>query len=214
MPYFPPVAYLATANTFTANQVINASGAAIPASSGAALTVTASGANNAVCFDAIAGAGGLNGRRTNGSAGSPTAVAVANQLAIFSATGYGSTGYVTGNKAVVDILATETWTDTACGTVVRFRNCTTGGAALIEGFRTTSLGAVVNFATSLPAGGTAGEGLQMYATLTTVCAGSGPPTRAAPQGSLYLRSDGTTVNNRLYVNSDGGTTWIAVTTVG
>ena len=41
--------------------------------------------------------------------------------------------------------------------------------------------------------------------------GSGAPTVSAAQGSLYLRSDGSSTSTRLYV-SDGATTWIAVTT--
>jgi hypothetical protein len=41
--------------------------------------------------------------------------------------------------------------------------------------------------------------------------GSGAPTVAAAKGSLYLRSDGSSASTRLFV-SDGGTTWIAVTT--
>lgn len=41
--------------------------------------------------------------------------------------------------------------------------------------------------------------------------GSGAPSVAAAKGSLYLRSDGNSVSTRMYV-SDGGTTWIAVTT--
>ena len=41
--------------------------------------------------------------------------------------------------------------------------------------------------------------------------GSGAPTVAAAKGSIYLRSDGSSASTRLFV-SDGGTTWIAVTT--
>jgi hypothetical protein len=41
--------------------------------------------------------------------------------------------------------------------------------------------------------------------------GSGAPTVTAAKGSLYLRSDGSSASTRMYV-SDGGTTWIAVTT--
>jgi len=41
--------------------------------------------------------------------------------------------------------------------------------------------------------------------------GSGAPTVAAAKGSIYLRSDGSSTSTRLYV-SDGGTTWISVTT--
>lgn len=42
--------------------------------------------------------------------------------------------------------------------------------------------------------------------------GSGAPTVSAAQGSLYLRSDGSSTSTRLYVNSTGSTTWVAVTT--
>jgi len=37
--------------------------------------------------------------------------------------------------------------------------------------------------------------------------GSGAPTVSAAQGSLYLRSDGSSTSTRLYVNTTGSTTW-------
>ncbi len=37
--------------------------------------------------------------------------------------------------------------------------------------------------------------------------GSGAPTVSAAQGSLYLRSDGSTTATRLYVNTNGSTGW-------
>jgi hypothetical protein len=47
-----------------------------------------------------------------------------------------------------------------------------------------------------------------------IYAGSGVPTVTAGQGSLYLRSDGSSTSTRLYVNSSAtsGTAWTAVTT--
>jgi len=47
-----------------------------------------------------------------------------------------------------------------------------------------------------------------------VIAGAGSPAGAvtAPQGSLYLRTNGTTTNDRAYINTDSGTTWTALTT--
>jgi len=42
--------------------------------------------------------------------------------------------------------------------------------------------------------------------------GSGAPTVSAAQGSLYLRTDGSSTSTRAYVNSDGATTWVAITT--
>ncbi len=41
--------------------------------------------------------------------------------------------------------------------------------------------------------------------------GSAAPTVSAAQGSIYLRSDGTQ-NNRLYINTNGATTWTAFST--
>lgn len=45
-----------------------------------------------------------------------------------------------------------------------------------------------------------------------IYAGSGVPTISASQGSLYLRSDGSSTSTRLYVNTNGTTGWTAVTT--
>ena len=67
--------------------------------------------------------------------------------------------------------------------------------------------------TAIPAGGTAGLGF--LATSTTnfgIFFGSGVPTLAAAKGSLYLRSDGSTTNDRAYINTNGSTTWTAVIT--
>lgn len=65
----------------------------------------------------------------------------------------------------------------------------------------------------LVAGGTTGTGLK-FANFANfgVFFGSGVPTLTAAKGSLYLRSDGTTTNDRMYVNTNGSTTWTAVNT--
>ena len=44
--------------------------------------------------------------------------------------------------------------------------------------------------------------------------GSGAPSFTAPKGSLYLRADGSSTSSRAYINTDGDTTWTAVTTAG
>ena len=68
-------------------------------------------------------------------------------------------------------------------------------------------------ATAIPAGGIVGAGL-MFSSVANygVFFGSGAPTLTAAKGSLYLRSDGTSTSTRAYINSDGGTTWVAITT--
>lgn len=45
-----------------------------------------------------------------------------------------------------------------------------------------------------------------------ILSGVGAPGMTAPKGSLYLRTDGSTTNDRAYINSDAGTTWTALTT--
>jgi hypothetical protein len=98
----------------------------------------------------------------------------------------------------------------SAGTGVIFRNNSATGVAQID--TNGSLNAC--YATTLPAGGTAGRGLTFSSNITNmgVFFGSGAPTLSAAKGSLYLRSDGTTTNDRMYVNTDGATAWTAVTT--
>lgn len=50
------------------------------------------------------------------------------------------------------------------------------------------------------------------ATSPSICAGTGAPTFTAPQGTLYLRLDGSSTSTRAYINTTGSTTWTAVTT--
>jgi hypothetical protein len=67
--------------------------------------------------------------------------------------------------------------------------------------------------TAIPAGGTAGAGFLLSSTTNFgMFFGSGAPTLAAAQGSLYLRSDGSGTSDRAYINTDGSTTWTALTT--
>jgi hypothetical protein len=68
--------------------------------------------------------------------------------------------------------------------------------------------------TAIPAGGNANVAYRASSTTTFgVYFGSGAPTISAAKGSLYLRSDGSGVADRMYVNTDGSTTWTAVATV-
>lgn len=68
--------------------------------------------------------------------------------------------------------------------------------------------------TAVPAGGTTGAGFLLSSTNNFgVFFGSGAPTLSAAKGSLYLRSDGSGTNDRIYVNTNGSTTWTAVVTV-
>lgn len=57
---------------------------------------------------------------------------------------------------------------------------------------------LINLAEYIPALQIAGIGIYI---------GSGAPSFTAAKGSLYVNSTATTTTTRLYVNTDGSTTW-------
>lgn len=62
--------------------------------------------------------------------------------------------------------------------------------------------------TAPPAAGATTAGIKMSSTANFgVFFGSGAPTFSAAQGSIYLRSDGSSTSTRLYANTTGSTTW-------
>lgn len=87
--------------------------------------------------------------------------------------------------------------------------------ALYSGAGAVRLGGEVTAAaaTATPAGGSTAARLLFGTTAGFgVYYGSGAPSVSAAQGSLYLRSDGSSTSTRLYVNTTGSTTWTNVTT--
>ena len=74
----------------------------------------------------------------------------------------------------------------------------------------------VNAGTAIPANGSATARIGLSSTAAFgIYFGSGAPTGlTAAKGSLYLRSDGSGINDRAYINTDSGTTWTAIVTVG
>jgi hypothetical protein len=92
---------------------------------------------------------------------------------------------------------------------------TFGAATSVTSLAATTVSATGNVTADSNVALVAGGASAFLATNTAggmgVYIGSGAPTVAAAKGSLYLRSDGSSTSTRLYV-SDGGTTWIAVTT--
>jgi hypothetical protein len=62
--------------------------------------------------------------------------------------------------------------------------------------------------TAVPAGGATTAGVTFSSTTGLgIYFGSGVPTLSAAQGSLYLRTDGSSTATRLYVNTNGTTGW-------
>lgn len=81
----------------------------------------------------------------------------------------------------------------------------------------TSTGAVAaRSATATPAAASAVAAFTMGSAGIGIYWGTGAPgsTVTAAKGSLYIQTDGSTTNNRLYVNTNGSTGWTNVTTAG
>jgi len=111
-----------------------------------------------------------------------------------------TTGNITGGNILTGGLVSATANVTGGNIRTGGQVSATGNALFLAG-------------TAVPVGGTAGAGIMMSSTTNLgVFFGSGAPTIAAAQGSLYLRTDGSSTSTRLYVNTTGSTSWTAVTT--
>ena len=80
----------------------------------------------------------------------------------------------------------------------------------VSGATVTVTGNVTADSGTAPAAGGMAAFLASSTAGLGIYVGSGAPSITAAQGSLYLRTDGTTTNDRLYVR--GSSSWIAVTT--
>lgn len=85
---------------------------------------------------------------------------------------------------------------------------TVTGATTFNGAVASNGQLSVQPATAPPAAGSASVGIKMSSTANLgLFFGSGAPTFSAAQGSVYIRTDGSSTSTRLYVNSNGSTTW-------
>ena len=82
-----------------------------------------------------------------------------------------------------------------------------------DGLNTAKSVTALNNAATVAGGNPTPSFQQGVAAAPNYYYGSGAPTITAPQGSLYLRTDGSSTSTRLYVNTNGTTGWTAVTTV-
>lgn len=90
-------------------------------------------------------------------------------------------------------------------------NATLGSATSVATVAATGT-VTARSASGLTAGGAAGFIGTNVAAGMGIYFGSGAPTVAAAKGSLYLRSDGSGTGDRAYINTNGSTTWTALTT--
>jgi len=184
------------AGTFT-TEIINSNAAALPAPlAGTLLQIgNANGTATRVTVDGFATGISIHGRRANGTAAAPTALASGNAICNFSAQGYGATGYSTGNRAVISFLATQAWTDAAQGTQIAFQT-TPNGSVTVANALILGQDQSATITGTLTAGGTISP--QQATT-------AGAP--AYVKGAIYFD----TTLNKLRVG--GATAWETITSV-
>ena len=125
-------------------------------------------------------------------------------------TGTDSTSFAFPNASdtVVTLGATQTLTNkTLTAPVI--------GAATGTSLSVTA-GLTARSGTATPAAASAVAALSMGSAAVAVYWGTGDPNTAltAPKGSLFIRTDGSGVGNRMYINTDAATAWAAFTTAG
>ncbi len=110
-------------------------------------------------------------------------------------------GTQTGTGTVVVVQGTPTLTTPVIGAA-------TGTSLVATGILTSRSG------TATPAAASSVAALTMGSAGVGIFWGTGSPNTAltAPKGSLYLRTDGSTTNDRVYVNTDASTAWTNITT--
>jgi len=57
------------------------------------------------------------------------------------------------------------------------------------------------------------SGQKVFIGGATISSGAGAPAFIAEQGSIYIRTDGSGVATRLYINTTGAAVWTAISTV-
>jgi hypothetical protein len=113
----------------------------------------------------------------------------------------------------VTIAATTASTTTTTGALIVSGGAGVAGNVFVGGNTSTVGNNAILTATAIPAGGTTGAGYKLSSTANFgVFFGSGAPTLSAAQGSLYMRTDGSSTTTRMYINTNGTTGWTNVVT--
>ena len=227
---FSSVDYGSTITIYDLNRPLNYFTNTVNVAASTASTTTATGALIVAGGVGVGGnlyvGGDIFGNITTGDFATGNITAAGYISAIGNVTGgnirtaglISATGNITGGNILNGGLISSTGNSTAANYLTTGLTSATGnitGGNIISSAVISSAGnARILSGTAVPAGGTVGAGYLMSSTTNLgVFFGSGVPTLSAAQGSLYLRTDGSSTSTRMYVNTNGSTTWTAVTTV-
>ena len=190
--------------------------------------VQADSVAGAILIDTFAAGPALAMRRANGTNAAKSALAANDAILTIDGYGYGSTGYSSTSRARVQFQASQTWTDANQGTQCLIQVTPNSTTTPVTAMRITQSATWVNDtaglsvttsvaarnATATPAAASAVSAFQMGSAAIILTWGTGSPNTAltAPKGSLFIRTDGSTTNDRMYINTDGSTAWTNFTT--
>lgn len=104
--------------------------------------VGADGQATVFLYDTFASSTQISGRRANGTAAAPTALVNNSVILALDARGYGATGYTANVRGSMEFSASQTWTDAAQGTYIRFLTTTNGTTTITERVRIDNVGSV------------------------------------------------------------------------
>lgn len=198
-------------SVWNATGIVAASGTGnvlVLSSSGMVLTSVSTGVN--VGYLAVNyGANAVNSFQTaSGTPTSPTALTSGALIAALAFSGYTGTGFSSPKSRLVAVNSeTGSWTATSNGCGLEFDTTASGTTSRVQAMRVQA-GVTIGSATTDPGVG------NIALPGATIYSGTGAPTSVAPQGSIYLRSDGTALTGRMYINTSGASTWTNVTTAG
>lgn len=118
------------------------------------------------------------------------------------------TGYTVSNTGTIYGVSVSTGNVAVSGTLSATGTLSITGATTLSSSLSVTGQPSFQTATAPPAAGTASAGIKLSSTSNFgIFFGSGAPTFSAAQGSIYLRTDGSSTSTRLYVNQSGSTTW-------
>lgn len=154
--------------------------------------------------DLVSTVSGFVGRQARGTPGAESAVQAGDVLAFLGGRGWGSTAFSAGSRAVVECVASETWSDAAQGARIEFLTTANGAASAATRVTVANDGEV-----------TVASGPVRQVTLGNV--GGGRTSLADPSHAAnldYTLPSAQSVASFLHNNGSGALSWVADTASG
>lgn len=122
------------------------------------------------------------------------------------------TGFTVSNSGTIYGVSVSTGSVAVSGNLSATGTFAVSGSTTLTGNLTSAGQPSFLTATAPPSAGLSSSGIKLSSTTNFgIFFGSGAPTFSAAQGSIYMRSDGSSTSTRLYVNTNGSTTWTTFT---